>query len=79
MQLLLLLLFAVLFGGYLFSIRVHPLRKCPVCRMAGSHYGILLGGIHRRCRRCNGTGQLDRWGARVFFGGTKNTGRYRKK
>jgi hypothetical protein len=32
----LLLVFAVLLGGgYLFSLRVHPLRKCPVCPDVG--------------------------------------------
>jgi hypothetical protein len=74
----LLLLFAVLLGGgYLFSLRVHPLRKCPVCKMAGRHFASLFKDKYRRCRRCKGTGQLDRWGARVFFGGTNRTGKYR--
>jgi hypothetical protein len=80
MQLLLLfVLAAVLFGGYLFSLRAHPLRKCPTCNMAGRHFASLFKNSYRRCRKCNGSGQLDRWGARVFFGGTNHTGRYRKR
>jgi hypothetical protein len=31
----LLLLFAVLFGGSLFSLRAQPLRGCPACKMTG--------------------------------------------
>jgi hypothetical protein len=74
----LVLLIAVLLGGcYLISLRVHPLRRCPLCKMAGRHYAALFKNKYRRCRKCNGSGQLDRWGARVFFGGTRNTGRYR--
>jgi DnaJ-class molecular chaperone len=75
---LLLLVAALLGGGYLFSLRVHPLRKCPVCKMAGRHFATFFKNKYRRCRKCNGTGQLDRWGTRVFFGGTRNTGKYRK-
>ena len=75
----LLLVFTVLLGsGYLFSLRVHPLRKCPVCKMAGRHFASLFKDKYRRCRKCKGTGQLDRWGVRVFFGGTNHTGKYRK-
>jgi len=76
---LLLLLSAVVLAGYLFSVRVHPLRKCPVCKMSGRHFGGVFKGNYRRCRKCGGSGQLDRWGARVFFGGTGNSGKYRKK
>jgi hypothetical protein len=75
----LLLVIAVLFGLYLFSLRVHPLRKCPVCKMTGRHFGSVFTGSYRRCRRCEGTGRRDRWGTQVFFGGTKHTGIFPKK
>jgi hypothetical protein len=64
-------------GGYLFSLRIHPPRKCPVCNMVGRRFATAFK--YRRCRRCNGTGQLDHWGARIFFGGTNHTGRYPKR
>jgi hypothetical protein len=76
---LLVVLVAVLFGGYLFSLRVHPLRRCPACKMSGRHFASVFKTTYRRCRKCGGAGQLDRWGAQVFFGGTKNTGVYPKK
>ncbi len=73
------LLFAALFfGGYLISLRIHPLRKCPTCKMTGRHFGAIYKGTYRRCRRCEGSGRRDRWGTTVFFGGTNHTGIYRK-
>jgi DnaJ-class molecular chaperone len=76
---MLLLVIAILVGGYLISLRIHPLRKCPVCKMTGRHFGGLYKNSFRRCRKCNGSGRLDRWGTQAFFGGTKNTGVYPKK
>jgi hypothetical protein len=75
----LLFVIAVLVIGYLISLRIHPLRKCPVCKMTGRHFGAIYTGSYRRCRRCGGTGRLDRWGTQAFFGGTKHTGIYPKK
>jgi hypothetical protein len=75
----LLVVIAVFVGGYLISLRIHPLRKCPVCKMTGRHWGSIYTGSYRRCRRCGGTGRLDRWGTQAFFGGTKDTGIYPKK
>lgn len=72
------LLIAVLFGGYLVSLRVHPLRKCPVCKMTGRHFGAVFTNTYRRCRHCGGTGRRDRLGTQLFFGGTNHTGVYRK-
>jgi DnaJ-class molecular chaperone len=65
--------------GYVVSIRLHPLRKCPSCKMTGRHFGSLYTGSYRRCGKCEGRGQLDRMGTKVFFGGTKNTGVFPKK
>lgn len=60
--------------GYLVSLRIHPLRRCPVCKMTGRHYGSVYSYGYRRCRACGGTGRKDRLGAKIFFGGTNNTG-----
>ena len=62
--------------GYLASLRIHPLRRCPVCKMTGRHYGSVYSYGYRRCRACGGTGRKDRLGAKIFFGGTNNTGIY---
>ena len=62
--------------GYLGSLRIHPLRRCPVCKMTGRHYGSVYSYGYRRCRACGGTGRKDRLGAKIFFGGTNNTGTY---
>ena len=62
--------------GYLVSLRVHPLRRCPACKMQGRHFGSVYGYAYRRCRACGGTGRKDRLGAKIFFGGTNNTGIY---
>jgi hypothetical protein len=75
-----LLLFAALFfGGYLISLRIHPLRRCPTCKMTGRHFGSIYKSNFRRCRTCEGSGRRDRWGTQVFFGGTKHTGIFPKK
>lgn len=76
---MLLLLIVIVVGGYLISLRIHPLRKCPVCKMTGRHFGGVYKGSFRRCRKCEGSGRLDRWGTQTFFGGTKHTGIYPKK
>ncbi len=60
----LLLLFAVLFGGYLFSLRAHPLRGCPACKMTGRRGAGLLPW-----RRCAST----RRGGRAGFGAAQGT------
>ena len=28
--------------GYLVSLRIHPLRKCPRCNMSGRHFGAVF-------------------------------------
>ena len=47
--------------------------------MSGRHFGAVFTGSYRRCRRCDGRGQLDRVGTHFFYGGTKNTGVFPKK
>jgi hypothetical protein len=47
--------------------------------MTGRHFGGVYKGGYRRCRTCDGTGRRDRFGTRVFWGGTKNTGVFTKK
>jgi DnaJ-class molecular chaperone len=65
--------------GYFFSLRVHPLRKCPTCNMTGRHFGAVFPNTYRRCRSCGGTGRKDRLGVKVFYGGTGDTGIFPKR
>ena len=66
-----LIIIALIAGaGYLISLRIHPLKRCPVCKMTGRHFGAIYSYGYRRCRACGGTGRKDRLGAKIFFGGT---------
>jgi len=47
--------------------------------MSGRHFGTVFTGTYRRCRRCDGRGQLDRVGTQIFYGGTKHTGVFPNK
>ena len=64
-------------AGYLVSVRIHPLKRCPMCNSTGRHFGGVYA--HRRCRACGGTGRKDRLGTKVFFGGTNNSGSFGPK
>jgi hypothetical protein len=74
-----LLVIVIVAVGYLVSLRIHPLRKCPRCKMTGRHFGGVFSYAYRPCRRCRGSGRRDRLGTQVLFGGTKHTGVYPKK
>jgi hypothetical protein len=76
---MLVLVIVVIAVGYLVSLRLHPLRKCRSCNMSGRHFGGVFSYAYRRCRRCEGRGQLDRFGTQIFYGGTGHTGVFPKK
>ncbi len=61
-------------AGYFLSLRLHPLRRCPVCKGTGRHHGGVYTYAFRPCRACGGRGRKDRLGAKIFFGGTGGTG-----
>ncbi|HEX3752711.1 MAG TPA: hypothetical protein VHW06_19230 [Streptosporangiaceae bacterium] len=66
--------------GYFVSLRIHPLKRCPVCKGSpGRHWGGVYTYSFRRCRVCGGYGRKDRLGTKIFFGGTNNTGIYRPR
>jgi hypothetical protein len=73
------LLVAVVVGGYYVFLRIHPLRRCPACSMTSRHFGGVYTSPYRRCRRCDGSGRVDRLGAKVFSGGTAHTGIFSRK
>jgi DnaJ-class molecular chaperone len=74
-----LLLLVIIGAGYLVSLRIHPLRKCPTCKMTGRHFGSVYTQSYRRCGKCAGTGRRDRLGVQIFYGGTNHTGVFSKK
>jgi DnaJ-class molecular chaperone len=74
-----LLLIVIIGAGYLVSLRIHPLRKCPTCKMTGRHFGSVYTQSYRRCGKCGGTGRRDRLGVQIFYGGTNHTGVFPKK
>lgn len=58
----------IVVGGaicYLISCRIHPYRHCPRCAR-GRRYGSVAQESWGRCRRCKGTGDVLRAGARLF-------------
>jgi DnaJ-class molecular chaperone len=71
----LVLIVLILGGGYFASLRLHPLRRCPVCKNTpGRHHGAIYGYAYRPCRACGGRGRKDRLGTKIFFGGTNDSG-----
>ena len=63
----LLLIIAAVVGGYLLSLRLHPLRRCGSCSGGGRHFGAIYTYAQRRCRNCDGSGRRERLGVRVLF------------
>lgn len=63
---ILLLIVAAIAGGYLISLRLHPLRQCGSCHGSGRHFGAVFTFAQRRCRTCGGSGRRERLGVRVF-------------
>jgi DnaJ-class molecular chaperone len=52
--------------GYVVSLKLHPYRPCPSCRRTGESRGQWFRGTFGVCRRCKGTGQVERLGVRFF-------------
>jgi hypothetical protein len=76
---ILIILILIVVAGYYMSLRLHPLTKCKMCNGGGRHFGTVYKSSQRRCRKCGGSGRLDRLGTRVFLGGTGNTGVFSKR
>ena len=70
----LIILIVIAAVGYYISLRIHPMTKCKLCNGGGRRFGSVYTYAQRRCRKCGGSGRLDRLGTRVFLGGTGNTG-----
>ena len=75
----LVILAIIVVAGYFISLRIHPLKPCRTCKRQGRHFGSVYGYAYRRCRTCGGSGQQDRLGTKVFFGGTNDTGSFPRR
>jgi DnaJ-class molecular chaperone len=60
---LLLIVGAVVAGGYLLSTYLHPFRPCAKCNGSGVHRGSIYRGASRACTGCGGRGRFRRVGA----------------
>ena len=70
----LILIAAVLFAGYLISLRLHPYRACSSCKGSGRHFGSMFTYSHRQCTSCGGNGRRGRAGLNVIHRGGPNWG-----
>ncbi|HZL75540.1 MAG TPA: hypothetical protein VFB83_09210 [Propionibacteriaceae bacterium] len=66
---LLLLLIAVVIGGYAVSVKLNPWVKCSKCDGKRTSQGWVFSQAHHRCPKCGGTGRQVRWGYKVFHFG----------
>ncbi len=57
--------------GYVVSLRLHPLRRCPACKGTGRHKGGFYAYAYRNCNRCGGGSRQLRLGARMGLGGAR--------
>ena len=55
---------AIVFVGYVLSLKLHPYVKCEKCDGKGLHHGAVFSYAHRKCHKCSGMGRKQRLGAR---------------
>lgn len=60
---------AAAFVGYLISIRVNPNTKCQKCKGRGFHRGSFYSYATRGCSACGGRGIKPRLGRKIFMSG----------
>ena len=59
---ILLLVIVVAAGAWWVEVRMHPIRRCPSC--GGSKRNSANENRWGKCRRCDGQGEIRRFGAR---------------
>ena len=59
------------FGLYLVSLLLNPYTRCPRCQGKARIGGWIATRAHHPCSTCKGTGQVPRFGRRLFFGEPK--------
>jgi hypothetical protein len=60
--------FAILIGGYVLSLKLNPWVLCSNCKNSPKIKGLVASHAHHVCRKCKGTGQTLRFGRRFIFG-----------
>ena len=70
----LILIGAVIFAGYLVSLRLHPWRVCSTCKGQGRDTGAVFNYATRSCTSCGGNGRRARLGVLIFHPGRQNWG-----
>ncbi|HEY3014794.1 MAG TPA: hypothetical protein VGJ41_06770 [Nocardioides sp.] len=68
---------AIVLGGYVLSILLHPYTNCSACDGRGRHSGAVFRNAHRPCHKCSGRGRRRRLGAKLIGRGerTSSSGR----
>ena len=62
----LVLVIALLIGGYVLSLFLHPWTTCTRCRGKPRSQGAVFSYSHRVCSKCKGTGQQPRLGTKLL-------------
>ena len=71
----LVVLVVVLLVGYRLSLTLHPYTNCEACEGRSRHVGAIFTYARRPCHVCFGTGQKQRFGARLLGLGTPRSAR----
>ena len=58
---------AVVIGGYLLSLKLNPWVRCSRCKNKPKIKGWVFSNAHHVCPKCEGTGQQVRFGSKLFF------------
>jgi DnaJ-class molecular chaperone len=61
------LILAILIGGYVLSLKLNPWVKCTRCKNSPKIKGWVYNYAHHVCPKCKGTGQQLRLGRHFLF------------
>jgi DnaJ-class molecular chaperone len=64
--LLVLLLIAIVIGGYVTSLKLNPWVKCSNCQGKQRKHGWVFSRAHHNCPKCGGTGRQARLGRKLL-------------
>jgi DnaJ-class molecular chaperone len=64
--LIVLLLIAIVIGGYAASLKLNPWVKCSKCHGKQRAQGWVFSNTHHNCPKCGGTGRQVRLGRKLF-------------
>ena len=64
----LIVVLAILIGGYVLSLKLNPWVKCSKCNDKRRLKGWVATYAHHICSQCKGSGQELRFGRKLLFG-----------